>query len=254
MKDISIIIPAWNEEKRIKKTLEKYLEYFSERNYDFELIVVTDGCTDKTTMIVDEMSEKYSEIKHLSYPNRLGKGGGIIEGFKEAEGELISFTDADGATEPEEIDKLISFAQNHDGAIGSRWIEGAVRLRDEPFSRRIASRGFNLLVRALFRLPYKDTQCGAKVFKRKVIDDIVNELGLTDFAFDVELLYRIRKKGYRIKEVPIKWKHDMESKLSLGKTAITMFISVLGLRLKSSPIWPYIPKRVVKNLYDMIRR
>ncbi len=235
--------------------MERYIEYFSEKDYDFEFIVVTDGCTDKTTMIVDEMSRKYEDkIKHLSYPIKLGKGGGIIKGFKAAEGEIISFTDADGSTEPEEIDKLINFVQNNDGVIGSRWIEGAIRLRDEPFSRRIASRSFNLLVRILFRLPYKDTQCGAKVFKKEVIDNIVNELGLTDFAFDIDLLYRMRRRRYKVKEIPIKWKHNMDSKLSLGKTAITMFISVLGLRLKNSPIWPYIPKSIVKKLYDMIRK
>ncbi len=254
IKDLSIIVPAWNEEERIERTLREYIEYFSEKKgYDFEIIVVTDGCIDKTPVIVKEFSERYLQVRYLNFPKKLGKGGGIIEGFKVTTGDIVTFTDADGATEAEELDRMVGAVKDCDGVIGSRWLDGARIKVKEPLSRRIASRGFNFMVRLLFDLPFKDTQCGAKAFKNYVIRDVINELGLTNFAFDVDLLYKVTKKGYRIKEIPITWMHDENSNLKLREVIPTMFLSIIGLRIKISPLQRFIPKRAVRWLYSRIK-
>ena len=167
MTDLSIIIPAWNEERIIARTLTRYVEFFSDK-YDFEVIVVMDGCTDGTLDIVGDFSGKNPVVRSLHFPKRLGKGGGVMQGFKAAKGDLIAFTDADGATSHEEMARLIESVGELDGVIGSRWLDGAVILKGESLGRRIASRGFNLLIRSMFFMPYSDTQCGAKVFKKHV--------------------------------------------------------------------------------------
>lgn len=250
--NLSIIIPAWNEEKVIGDTLSKYVNYF-EGQYNYEIVVVMDGCTDSTLQIVKDYSRKNNKIKYLYFTKKLGKGGGIIEGFKVAEGDLISFTDADGATSPEELDRLIESIGDWDGSIGSRWMDGSIILKDESFGRRIASRGFNLLVKLLFDLNYNDTQCGAKVFRKHAIEDIAGEIGLTNFAFDVDLLYELTRKGYRLKEIPINWKHNDDSSVNLVRVVPIMFISLIGLRMKTTPLWPFIPKWWISKIYDQIK-
>jgi len=234
-KGLSVIIPAYNEEKRIEKSLKSYVNYFQKKfGNNFELIVVTDGCTDSTPDIVESLSRSFSCIRHIHPPKRLGKGGAIIQGFKIATENIIDFLDADGSTPPKSTDLLIKNLNGYDGVIASRWINGAKIRKKEPFSRRIASRVFNFLVRILFGFNFKDTQCGAKFFKKHAVKSVVNELGLTDWAFDIDLLYRLSKKGFRIKEVPITWNYKEGSKLDLKKTSVKMFLSVVGLRIKTS--------------------
>ena len=252
MKEISIVIPAYNEENNIEKTLIKYVNYFSKK-LNFEIIVVMDGCNDGTFEIVDKLSKKHSQIKYITHPKKLGKGGGIIKGFKKAEANYIAFTDADGSTPPKEIHRLAKTIKEEDGAIGSRWSKGSIILQKESFLRRIASRAFNLLVKTMFGLKYKDTQCGAKIFKKYVINDIIDELHITNFAFDVDLLYQIKRKGYNIIEIPIEWSHDNFTELKLAKVIPSMFLSIIGLRMKHSPYWSFVPKSIVKTVYSKIK-
>ena len=252
MRKLSIIIPTWNEERIIEKTLSAYVEYFSGK-YDFEVIVVMDGCTDRTPEIVERFCENHPNVRYFSFSKKLGKGGAIIQGFKAAKAEFVAFTDADGSTSPEELYRMVESIGDWDGILGSRWSDESVILKKESYGRILASRGFNLLVRLFFDLPFRDTQCGAKVFKNYVIRDVVDGLGITNFAFDVDLLYRISTKGYKVKEIPIKWTHDNNSNLRLGKVIPTMFISVVGLRIKVSPLWPFVPKWFVRLLYDKMK-
>ncbi|MBE0447829.1 MAG: glycosyltransferase family 2 protein [Actinobacteria bacterium] len=232
---LSIVIPAYNEERRIKKTLIKYHNYFSEKyDDDFEMIVVTDGCKDGTPNVVREFSREFPHVKHLNFARRLGKGGGIIQGFKIAEGEMIGFVDADCGAEPKEFDKLIGATRFKDGAIGSRWLNRSLVKTKEPFLREVGSRIFYLIARTLFGLTYKDTQCGAKVFRKQVVKDIMNKIYLTGFTFDLDLLYRMKRKNYEIEEVPISWKHQEGSKLNFGKIAPLAVISALELRVLES--------------------
>ena len=252
MRELSIIIPTWNEERVIEKTLRAHVEYFSGK-YDFEVIVVMDGCTDSTPKMVELFCKNHTNVRFINFSRKLGKGGAIIKGFKYAKGTFVAFTDADGSTSPKELHRLVESIGNVDGVLGSRWLEESEILKKESFVRRLASRGFNLIVKLLFGLSFKDTQCGAKVFKNYVIRDVVDGLGITNFAFDVDLLYRISKKGYKMKEIPINWTHDSNSNLRLEKVIPTMFISVVGLRIKVSPLWPFVPKRFVRLLFDKMK-
>lgn len=228
---VSIIIPTHNEEKRIKRTLVRYGDYFTLNN---EILVILDNCQDRTLQIVKSLTNKYPYLRYKDIPYPVGKGGALIEGFKLVKGGIIAYIDADGSTSPEELDRLIKNMREADGVIGSRWSSGAVICKKQPLIRKIASRIFNLLVRALFLFPYRDTQCGAKVFRREVIEQIVDQLGTTNFAFDVDLLYRLHKKNYWIKELPTVWADQSGSTLDLKKVAPIMLIAVIELRLKNS--------------------
>lgn len=234
---LSIIIPAYNEERRIEKTLEEYCKFFNEKEKekdieDFEIIVVLNACKDNTLQIVEKQKKKFKEIKILNFKQG-GKGFAIIEGFKEAlkkDFELIGFVDADMSTPSEAFYDLIENIENCDGIIASRWKKGAL-VKKRTISRAIVSKGFNFLVRSLFLFKHKDTQCGAKLFKRKVIKEVISELKLTEWAFDVNLLYLCKKNKFRIKEIPTIWEDKKESKHDSLKTSLQMFFGVVRLRL-----------------------
>lgn len=233
---ISIIIPACNEEERLGGTLESYARYFSEMCADaFQLIVVCNGCTDNTPQIAQVFSQRFPQIKVANYRERIGKGGAIREGFRIADGDIIAFVDADGAIRPDEIWRLIQMvSQNGDGAIGSRRAPGAQILTGKPLHWRLASRCFNLLVRMLFQLPFRDTQCGVKVFRRQVVQSIVDDLIINGMTSDVELLWRARKHGYKIAEVGITWEHKHKNGLTndLPRTVARMAVEIIKLRFR----------------------
>jgi len=244
---ISIIIPAHNEEKRINKTLEEYGKFFSNLKKrkeikDYEIVVVLNGCKDRTIDVVREAAKKIKEIRHIEL-ERPGKGLAIIEGFKDAlkgKAEIIGFVDADLATTPESYYDLIRNIKNYDGIIASRYVKGAVVNPKQTATRIIVSRIFNFLVRNLFFLQYKDTQCGAKVFKRKALEKIVPRLGMTQWAFDIDLLYNAKKENFKIKEHPTFWQNKDNSKLNLRRASLQMFFAIVQLRILNSPfkrIW-----------------
>ena len=226
---ISITIPAYNEEKRITNTLDSYASYFSNMYSDLEIIVICDG-HDKTADVVKGMVKKYAQIKLFEFPSRLGKGGAIIEGWKKSNGDILCFIDADGAVSPHQLEKMFAELKKFDCIIASRSIEGAQILKRQPVLRRILSKGFNIFCNVLFHLEIKDTQCGAKVFKKEVIEKVISKLKLTGFEFDTELLWRIKKEGFSIKEVPIAWKHINKSSFSL-KYVPVMFVNLIKIRL-----------------------
>lgn len=227
---ITILIPAYNEANRIENTLHDYVSYFNGHSY--EILVEMDGCTDITSDVVQSFCGQYP-VRCIQFQEKLGKGAGIIQGLKHARGEIIVIVDADGAVSPKMAMKLIEFVNNGCYcAVSSRYADGAKILVTPPLARWIASRGFNMLVRLLFGLDLKDTQCGGKAFKKIVINDVVNELVTSNFAFDIELLWRIQKKGYVIKEVPITWMHKDESKVKMYRVIPEMFLSLLRLRWK----------------------
>ena len=229
MVNLSIIIPAYNEEKRISRTLNNYSKFFSKKIKDFEIIVVLNGCKDNTLKIVKSFRNK--KIKYLNFKEAIGKGGAIAEGFKRAKGDLIGFVDADMATPPNSFYNLIKNVDNYDGVIASRWMkESKIKIK-QPLLKRIGSRGFNILVRLLFNLKFKDTQCGAKLFKKYVIKNILNDLKITKWAFDINLLYSIKRKKYNIKEIPTEWNAVKASHFNLFKAIPEMFIGLLRLRL-----------------------
>ncbi len=229
---LSIIIPAYNEEKRIGKTLDSFSDFFSKNKYSYEILVIMDGCTDRTPQIVREKSRKNKNIRYRVYPEKGGKGGALLSGFAYASGEYVAYTDADGSTPPEEMLRLLNMIGRYDGVIGSRWLKGSIVVKKQRPVRRIASRGFNILIRLLFGLHYKDTQCPAKVFRRDVVKAVAKNLSVTNFAIDACMLYVIKKMGYRIKEVPIRWEDKAMSSLKISRAIPNMFFTVLKMRIK----------------------
>jgi len=195
-----------------------------------EIIVVCNGCRDRTLNIVKRLCSEYSQLKLLAFEENLGKGGAIIEGFKVASGDRVGFVDADESVEPEDIKKISIALSNVDGIIASRKLQDSVILVKQPLQRRIASKIFNVLIRIIFSLDFKDTQCGAKIFKKEAINSVLYELNAKGFEFDVELLWKLKNKGYRVIEFPIAWKHSEGSTFSLWK-APSMFFALLRVRL-----------------------
>lgn len=239
---ISIIIPAYNEEKRIGKTLEAYSRYFNElennKKISYEILVVINGTTDNTEKVVKEYCKANKKIKYLNF-ERGGKGFAITEGFKESlkkDFELIGFVDADMATPPEEYWRLVENIGKYDGIIASRYTHNAKVFPKQSVTRIFASRSFNFLVRVLFLMPYKDTQCGAKIFRKKCIEQVLPQMGMTQWAYDIDLLYRLRKNKVRIREFPSVWRDIEGSKLNIKKSSIQMFLAIIQLRILHSPI------------------
>ncbi|MFH1711032.1 MAG: glycosyltransferase [Nanoarchaeota archaeon] len=257
---IAIVMPAHNEEKRIEKTLEEYGKFFKKKKKEkeinnFEIIVVINNTQDRTEEIAKKMSKKYREIRCLNFKQK-GKGFAIIEGFKDAlkrDFDLIGFVDADMATTPEGYYALAENIEGYGGIIASRWVRGSVIKTKQSFLRRVLSRGFNLIVRFMFLMPYEDTQCGAKIFRRKVIERVVGELYLTQWAFDINLLYLCKKKEFKIREYPTTWQDRTDSKLDVMKIPIQMFTGVLRLRLINSIFEPLLKQlRVIVHLAHRI--
>ncbi len=228
---LSIVIPAYNEEQRIQKTLSAFEWHFSKR-HNTEIIVVCDGNTDKTPEIVSKYSKRHKHVRLLTFPTRLGKGGGLAQGLKVAKGDLIGFVDADSSTSTADYDHLISALQKSkkDGAICSRYLKKSRVLVSQPFYRKFLSRGWNLLMRILFNVPFTDTQCGAKIFKKEAIQEVLPKMQSHGFEFDVELLWRMQKAGYKIAEIPTTWLHMEQSKFRV-KDILGMFWRLLKIRL-----------------------
>ncbi len=204
----SLVIPAYNEESRILPLLE------SIREFEGELIVVCDG-TDRTAEIVREVAARRTDlaIRCLEFSHRLGKGGGVRAGLSAARAPLVGYFDADGSTGIGEMLRLFSALGSADGAIGSRWVPGSNLTVRQGWMRRVESRGFNLIMRVLYGLPYHDTQCGAKVFRKAAVDVVLPSLVSNGFEFDVELLWRLRSAGYTIIEIPIEWQNKGDSRV-----------------------------------------
>jgi glycosyltransferase involved in cell wall biosynthesis len=226
----SIIIPAYNEADRIKSVLRSYAAELSGQ----EIIVVFDG-QDNTPDIVANVMKDYPDISLLTFHKRLGKGGAIIEGFKVAQGDKIGFADADDSVSPENLKAMFETLGEVDGVIASRRLATSKIIKKQPFKRRFASEVFNILVRTLFGLPFNDTQCGAKVFTRRAICDIIDELETRGFEIDVEILWRLKNKGYRVVEYPITWSHSEGSKFKLSHSC-AMFSSLIKIRFQKNSL------------------
>lgn len=222
---LSIVIPAKNEQVRIASTLKEYVEFFPET----EFVVVVNGSIDDTEKIVAEFARGHPQIKLLGIPQAIGKGGAVQAGFRLVQGDLIGFVDADGSTSPPQFQKLLDQLDSYDVAIASRWVSGAKFLKKQPLSRRFLGRAFNLSVKAITGLSYNDTQCGAKVFKKELIDFLLPKLKIRDFAFDVEILYLCKKYEFKVLEIPIEWEDKEGSTLSIVKN-LGLMKSLLKIR------------------------
>ena len=233
------LIPAYNEEARIEPVLREYAQFFAQ-NYSgtFQLVVVLNGCRDNTLGVVQRVAQEFPSIGWLDFPAPIGKGGALIEGLKLAgHADLIGYVDADGATPPHAFLDLVKKIGAADCVIGSRWLPGAVIHQSQTGNRQFASRVFHFIVQTLFWLNIRDTQCGAKVMKRAVAEKIHPALRIADMAFDINLLVSIKRAGFKILEVPTEWTDQAGSKVVLGRSSLTMLLSVVRVRLIYSPFY-----------------
>lgn len=223
---LDIVIPAHNEEHRIDATLRAFRNRIADPEVRF--LVAMDCCTDATADIVAGHGAADARVIGIRYP-KLGKGGVIMETLRRCDGDVVGFVDADCATPPAEFLRLVQALEESDMAIAARWHRAAVLPGRRPLSRRVESRVFAGTVRTLFGLPYRDTQCGAKVFRREVAEAILPLLSSRDFLFDVELLLAAGTMGFKVVEVPTVWVDRAGSRLRAGQDGRRMAMSALRL-------------------------
>jgi glycosyltransferase involved in cell wall biosynthesis len=234
-----LLIPAYNEAARIEPVLRDFAVFF-ERHYSgkFQLVVVLNGCRDNTLGVVQRVAKDHACVNWLEFPAPIGKGGALIEGLKLAgQADLVGYVDADGATAPAAFLDLIQKLGDADCAIGSRWVPGAVIHQSQTSRRQFASRVFHFIVQSLFWMNIRDTQCGAKVMRRAAVEKIHSSLRIADMAFDINLLFALKRAGFQIREVPTEWTDKAGSKVTLGRTSLIMLLSAIRVRLIYSPLY-----------------
>jgi len=226
---LSIIIPAYNEETRLPNTLEQIFAFLQKQSYAAEVLVVENGSRDGTFEIATGFAERYPNL-YVFQEKQKGKGNAVKHGMLEAHGEYRFMCDADLSMPIAELSKFLPPALNSaDIAIASREVRGAVRY-NEPYLRHLTGRIFNNLIRLLVLPGLQDTQCGFKCFRAQVVEDIFSYQTLNGWSFDVEILYIAQRNGYRIREVPIHWYFNADTKISILKDSWHMFLDLLVIR------------------------
>lgn len=237
---VSVVVPAYNEARRLPQTLARVNDYFHAQSYAAEILVVDDGSSDNTAQIVESFAQEHPRVQLIQNDHR-GKGYTVRTGMLAARGHIVLFSDADLSTPIEELEKLLPwFERGYDIVIGSREGLGAQRIK-EPFYRHIMGRVFNLIVQMLTVRGIQDTQCGFKAFRDEVARDVFARMQLYGdntkpvrggmvTAFDVEVLFIGSKSGYRIKEVPVQWRYGTETKVNPLKDSYRNFRDVLMVR------------------------
>jgi glycosyltransferase involved in cell wall biosynthesis len=219
----SIVIPAYNESARILPTLESVVSSVRSNHWDAEVIVVNDGSTDSTAALVRQFAPSAPELRLLENPSNRGKGYSVRNGLLHAQGEIVMFTDADLSAPIDEAGRLFSAIEaGADIAIGSRWLATSRQTHRQPFYRQFFGRCFNLLTRAVMRLPYADTQCGFKAFTRDAAQTVFQLMTIERWGFDPEILFIARKRKFKVTEVPVSWAHDARSRISYLRDGLQM--------------------------------
>ena len=233
MDSVSIVIPAFNEERRLTATLTAVLAYLARWDGRFaEVVVVDDGSTDGTARLVREFSAKHAAVRLVENHGNRGKGYSVRHGVMEARGEWILFSDADLSAPIEELDKLAAAAREAGAsvAIGSRAMDRSLIQVHQSGFRETAGRVFNLCMRVATGLPLRDTQCGFKLFEAGTAREVFGRQRLERFGFDVEVLFIARHLGYRMVEVPVRWSHSEGTKVSMFRDSLNMFLDLLRVR------------------------
>ena len=227
----SIIIPAYNESERIALTLERVLAHVRDCNWNAEVLVVNDGSRDNTADIVRRYAEQHGNLALLENPGNRGKGYSVRNGMLHAAGEVVLFSDADLSSPIEEADKLFAaLAAGADVAIGSRWLRTELQTQRQPLHRQLFGRVFNLLLRMILGLHYRDTQCGFKAFTRRATHLIFPLQHIERWGFDPEILFLARKFGLKVQEVPVKWAHREGTRINPVRDGLRMFLEMLKVR------------------------
>ena len=230
---LSVVIPAYNEEKRLPKTLEEIDKYLRRQPYDYEIIVYSDDSKDRTCDITRGLMPRIKNLRLIEKKENYGKGFAVRQGLLEAKGDYRLFTDADNSTSIDQIEKMLpELKAGYDIIIGSRDVKGATLDPPQPWIRKIIlGEGFKLYRKIILDLwEIEDTQCGFKCFTKKAVENVFPKCEINRFAFDPEILILAKKSGYKIKEIPVHWENDLESKVKI-KSIIKMAIDLIKIRL-----------------------
>lgn len=237
IRSLSVVIPAFNEERRLPATLQAAVAYLRHRNLPFsEIVVVDDGSCDRTAELVREFGHLHPFVKLLQNPGNRGKGYAVRNGMLNAGGEWLLFTDADLSTPLEELAKLEEAAGDAQVVIGSRALNRALIGVRQPWLREFSGRLFNLVVRLVTGLPFSDTQCGFKLYRRTAAQQVFPRQKLDGFSFDVEDLVIARGLGFRIVEVPVRWNNAEGTKVS-ALSGLRSFGDLVGIRRNAARGW-----------------
>lgn len=229
---LSIVIPAYNEEARIGRTLQKIREYLARQDYAAEMIVVDDGSRDRTAEKAAEMLRGMKNGCIIRRRRNAGKGYSVKEGILHSQGELVLFSDADLSTPIEELEKFLPWLQaGYDVVLGSRaFPDSDIQIR-QNFFREFMGKSFNVFVRLWLIKGIPDTQCGFKLFRGDVAREIFRLVRTKGFSFDVEALYLSLRSGYKIKQVPVCWRNSPPSKVRILKSSVQMLLELIMIRL-----------------------
>ena len=227
----SIVIPAYNESARLGATLEKVLAYIRAQGWDAEVLVVNDGSLDNTAEIVQSFAARNPTLRLLENPGNRGKGYSVRNGMLNARGRIVLFTDADLSSPIEEARKLFqALDEGADIAIGSRWLRAETQTQRQPLHRQLFGRIFNLLMRLILGLKFKDTQCGFKAFKQPAAQTIFPLQRIDRWGFDPEILFLARKFGLNVREIPVAWGHSGDTRINPIVDGARMFQEMLRVR------------------------
>jgi dolichyl-phosphate beta-glucosyltransferase len=249
--DYSIVIPAYNEMARIGPTLAEVLRVATERGWAAEIIVVNDGSTDATAELITKVALIDPRVRLVENPENRGKGFSVKNGILQASGDIVMFTDADLSAPIEEAERLFAAIKGGaDIAIGSRWLDSGRQTTHQPLYRQFFGRCFNAITRMVMGLPFADTQCGFKAFRRSAAQTVFQLQRIERWGFDPELLFIALKRGYVVREVAVTWGHDERSRISYLKDGIKMLQEIAYIRWHAftgsydgpvgdlSPEWP----------------
>jgi len=225
------VLPTYNESARIKASVEKILAHIAAAGVSAEIIVVDDGSNDETVAIVRECRSRNSAVRLLENGGNRGKGYSVREGMLQARGDVLLFSDADLSSPIAEADKLFAAIRNGaDIAIGSRWLESGLQMQRQPLYRQVFGRLFNLAMRMVLGLNFKDTQCGFKAFTRQSAQTIFSRQRIERWGFDPELLYLAKRFQFKVREIPVAWAHREGTRINPLRDGIRMLGELLKIR------------------------
>jgi len=227
---LSVIIPSYNEELRLPTSLQQIASYIEKSGRETEVIVVDDGSNDKTAVVAESFRTRIASLRVVANGENRGKGYSVRHGMHEARGDIVLFTDADLSAPIEEADKLIEALADKDVAIGSRALDRSLIAVHESGFREFAGIIFNKIVRLVLWLPFVDTQCGFKAFRRERCKIIFVQQRIDRFGFDPELLYLARHHGLKSVEIPVRWAHSPATKVNMLRDSVQMLLDVFTIR------------------------
>ena len=233
---LSVVVPCYNEEQRLPRTIEQIERYMNARGQSYELILVDDGSADGTRKVMEEAAARNPAVRIVALPRNRGKGRALAEGVKVSRGETVLVTDADLSTPIEELEKLEAALAGGAGvAIASRAVKGSRVELSQPVYRVLMGKVFNLIVQAVLLPGIWDTQCGFKLFRGDVAREIFPLLTTDGFGYDPEVLYLAKKKGVRIAELPVVWRNSAPTKVMAFRSSLDMFKHVVSVRFGGGP-------------------